>query len=83
MLMSEKEAKSKWCPMARSFWSGELAQGAATSYNRATDNTKCVASKCMMWRWRLYTKDVLNNGEVVVKIPIEDYGGFCGLAGKL
>jgi len=50
--MNEKEAFSKWCPMAR-------IAGVRTTFNRfyegnylnIPDNAKCVGSGCMMWRW--------------------------------
>ena len=45
--MTEEEAKTKWCPMAR-------VMGSETSGNRLLDNTLtpgslCIASACMMW----------------------------------
>ena len=54
--MTEKEAKQKWCPMARLV--AEPTRGVYTPpCNGAIDHTngdtlrlKCIASDCMMWR---------------------------------
>lgn len=46
--MTEEEAKTKWCPFGHMY----SPQGGA--FNRNTygeGTTKCLASKCMMWRW--------------------------------
>lgn len=52
MFMNEKEAGSRWCPMAR-VW-GEGKRGVA-AINRGGsdiyDQTRCVGSACMMWVW--------------------------------
>ncbi len=48
--MTEEEAKTKWCPMTR------VGHVAGMAINRHPDKqdfyteTRCVASKCMMWR---------------------------------
>ena len=45
--MTEEEAKTKWCPFGR-------MRDAYGSFNRSTYDegiTKCLGSKCMMWRW--------------------------------
>lgn len=54
MLLTEKEAKEKWCPHSRQNW------GDAT-YNRqdngdAAPSCLCIASGCMAWRWE-WTED--------------------------
>lgn len=54
---TESEAKSKWCPMARTAYhdmtvnrisddGGNPNHIAGVSYD-----TRCIASECMMWRW--------------------------------
>jgi len=80
--MTEEEAKTKWCPMARLVAGQETDEYGVTlvpdnqvSFNRMayTKETKlpagayCVASDCMMWRW-------YNDGG-------RDQG-YCGLGGK-
>ncbi len=59
--MTEDEAKTKWCPMARvtmiqhgkkiSFGSNRDISllVPANSFDPVTDITKCLASGCMMW----------------------------------
>lgn len=66
--MTEKDAKTKWCPMVRS--GVTFRQGA----NRwiESDGThriaQCLGSACMMWRW-------------VHDERIDD--GYCGLGERL
>lgn len=51
--MTEKEAKEKWCPMARMpVWVWRESEGKALSANRGDcDESACLcyASGCMMW----------------------------------
>ena len=55
--MTEEEAKTKWCPMVRT----GLVAGMAVNHHAGSrldappqgdvhDETRCVASDCMMWR---------------------------------
>jgi hypothetical protein len=72
-MMSEDEAKRKWCPFARA-WDG---QGASTNRIASGDlnipgprsDCNCIASKCMAWRW---TRAVTEDGDPCC---------YCGLAG--
>lgn len=60
--MTEEEAKTKWCPMARvsSILKGDKISAVANrdisllvptnDFDPATDLTKCIASSCMAWR---------------------------------
>lgn len=44
---TEEEARKRWCPFGRTL-------GAQGPYNRSTYDegvTKCLGSKCMMWKW--------------------------------
>ena len=88
MILTEEEAKTKWCPMARY---GELhgpEQGAAAAFNyNRTDvpnappipNTcRCIASECMAWKWETAGEDMgrqHNN-------PGAERHGYCGLTSK-
>ena len=60
--MTESEAKTKWCPMAR------LSDG-STSFNRylegiAPSQASCLGSECTCWVW-----DEERNIVVAVEIP--------------
>lgn len=52
MLVTEKEAREKWCPLVRS-----MHAEFGLSWNRSADPVatakycNCIASDCMMWRW--------------------------------
>jgi hypothetical protein len=73
MLMSEKEARERWCPMvryARQLEPGEIVVAfnrceGRTDYVNNPPSSRCIASECMMWRQE--DRDDL---------------GYCGLAGK-
>jgi hypothetical protein len=90
--MTESEAKTKWCPFARTMFSveatGRLVSGptAIASANRfpgespgsAERGSLCVASNCMAWR--------ATDNETVPTPPGEPDqpskpAGYCGLAG--
>ena len=45
--MTEKEAKTRWCPMVRRNvgWNRDMMHG------KVDDGCFCIASDCMMWRW--------------------------------
>lgn len=75
MLLTEKDAKTKWCPFALS--AIRRYEDSATAVNRRIGSGKpdvdclCIAADCMMWR----AVAVLKDGETVKM-------GYCGLAGK-
>lgn len=55
--MTEAEAKTKWCPFARSY---DYVTGAEIPVPLNRDTTGgpdvhclCLASACMAWRWHL------------------------------
>lgn len=61
--MTEEQAKTKWCPMVRT----GLVAGMAVNHHvngDVKDETRCIASDCMMWRYSGVNKDT----------------GCCGLA---
>jgi len=53
--MTEQEARTKWCPMARvsTYSVGNPAESAANRTDEGTPYpaSRCIASDCMMWRW--------------------------------
>jgi predicted adenine nucleotide alpha hydrolase (AANH) superfamily ATPase len=50
---------------------------------QSENNTNCIASKCMMWRWE-YPKDKKAHKSMGIDKNNGYYqNGFCGLAGKL
>lgn len=56
MMIAEKDAKTKWCPMARylaeGLVSGKLVSISAVNRGRAGERVgECLGSGCMMWRW--------------------------------
>ena len=70
-LVTETEAKGKWCPFVRKRTWRTMGHGfesacAEGSYNRGDQGTlKCIGSECMAWRW---AEKALT--------------GFCGIAGN-
>jgi len=83
--MTEEEAKTKWCPSARSFSStGESAT--AVNQEAGKPCTPCIASACMMWRWGQYPTAWIcppGGGEgVPTRFAQSNTDGYCGLAGK-
>jgi len=76
--MTEEEAKTKWCPFARSrsieYGKSQNLMGYTTymAYNHDVPTTTCIASECMAWREIHYDP----------KYEVKDRCGYCGLAGK-
>ncbi len=72
--MTEQEARTKWCPMARvsTYSVGNPAESAANRTDEGTPYpaSRCIASDCMMWRWE---EDHTYTGK---------HDGSCGLGGK-
>jgi hypothetical protein len=84
--MTQDEAKTKWCPFARTVQFDVIDAGASSPRNRVQSTkgsnagtlyadtlagAKCIASACMAWRWVAWND--------VERIP--DDHGYCGLAG--
>jgi len=82
MIVTEAEAKTKWCPMVR--YTCGMEDSGANRFNMGTNprpewgaeenpgKCRCIASECMMWRWF--------DGEMV-HFPLAcDYGVFCNMA---
>lgn len=67
MLLTEEEAKTKWCPQARS---GEPDEG--SGWNRYKDHgCCCIASECAAWRWCPDAVLELRDGQSLV-VDVED-----------
>ncbi len=67
-MMTEAEARKKWCPYAVPFGTegGNRAKDGAL-----TEPTMCLASECMAWRW----------DEITALLGDGAGNGFCGMAG--
>ena len=86
-MLTEEEAKTKWCPFARQSDEGTGA------YNRYQDMTMppsclCIASACMAWRWidepylnETQRNQLIENMPILGIIEVKRERGFCGLAG--
>lgn len=89
--MTEDEARRKWCPMVRT----GLTAGMAVNHHVGSrhdspqagdvhDETRCIASDCMMWRWGTETgwpdgvPQTLGN----LTNMVSSINGRCGLAGQ-
>ena len=92
-MISEREAKEKWCPQAR-FAIGNRKDNRkentltvadhGPSWNMVYDTTrnsdyvaKCMGSECMAWRWA--EKSAV---EVPMIGDIKERKGYCGAYGK-
>jgi len=65
-MMTESEARKKWCPFAVPFGTEGGTRAKDGSF---TEPTRCLASECMAWRWGIEGYE----GECVG-------AGFCGMA---
>lgn len=92
MILTEDEAKKKWCPEVRT----GLTAGMAVNHHvggvygnkhagDVHDETRCIASGCMMWRWKGWNSDKYPS---IYEAQKKDAGpdpiryGFCGKAGR-
>lgn len=54
MSMTEAEALTKWCPMARTLYTDGQTFAAGVNRNtggEVTPSDCCLGSRCMAWRW--------------------------------
>lgn len=71
MLVTQLHALTLWCPA-----SGEVGPGSATG--------RCIARKCMWWRWYDYLGGdtaFAHNRSTGELMPAADRRGYCGMAG--
>ena len=79
MLMTERQARSKWCPHARQS-TNEFPTYNRSEGGKAIDSCNCVASDCMAWRWvRVRDDEGSEDGGAVI---LTQTYGFCGAFGK-
>lgn len=79
---TENEAKNKWCPMVRNgdgyTFKNESGEQSQQSFSNV--DAKCIASRCMMWRWR-YKK---HERTCVGMSPLTKTDkGYCGITGRV
>lgn len=96
-MVTEAEAKTKWCPFARVV-PGMLAGESmvhppvnVAAHNRVQEfgaeeatwhsAMLCIGSKCMAWR-KLIVRMEKRNAPFGVQEDVDTGKGFCGLAGK-
>ena len=86
MLLTEDEAKQRWCPFSRTAFQYRHGDGdAMVVANRAeNDNpiTDCIASQCMAWRWRVGPPSKQDRASYRETSAMPEWEGYCGLAGK-
>lgn len=93
MLVTEDEAKTKWCPFARVIVDREFAEESVASGNRWTGetlptnsptNSECLGPGCMAWRWQPRMEpagdpfDISKSPGIARSAPPTH--GYCGLA---
>lgn len=71
--MTEKEAKTKWCPI----------MGMAGAFLKADGGPReCIGSACMMWQSRPKFNPIIgDDGMPTINVTVT-YDYYCGLAGK-
>lgn len=78
MIVTEEEAKTKWCPEARvamethGYGAGNRFGDDRESY--VGKQTLCVGAACMAWRWAAPVAGVTRDPAAKL--------GYCGKAGK-
>lgn len=82
-MMTEQEAKTKWCPAVR-FDTGRSGvnrwkQSEPPEEPHALNPVpcRCIASECMAWRWERIPHPNATGGFVWGRVH-----GYCGLAGQ-
>lgn len=73
-MMTEAEAKARWCPFANCSNHGDASSG-NRSWDGVPDNpaVRCIGSRCMAWRW---------SQGIGIEGDTHKPAGYCGMAGK-
>lgn len=85
MIVTEQEARTKWCPHAR-----VPGMHGVQSVNRQKEATRpfsailpascrCVASECMAWKWKQYHSPEEREARKPNGLAVETPLGYCGL----
>ena len=83
--MTAEDAKTKWCPMARTVEVGDEAlYGPFNRYHTGADinpgnENLCLADKCACWVWVRKITIGPDHNEVTT-LPDDEWHGRCGLA---
>ena len=72
--MTESEAKTKWCPKAKSNVNGIAVN--RSMFGMAAEECLCLASECTFWVW---TKTRDYSREPDGTMPKAEWQGQCGL----
>lgn len=80
MLVTEKEAAEKWCPMGRYlavFRGDDGKRECAGSFNRGADDSNlrssnCIGSRCMAFRWAPDSTLTLPDGQILILSPADE-----------
>lgn len=88
MMLTEEQAREKWCPLSRP----ESASYAICGGNRDRDGRPsskvlCMGSACMAWRWGMKVETGIKHppGDENVTItwtPESETHGYCGAFGR-
>jgi len=73
MILTEKEARRKWCPQT---------SYAPSPGEEIPNFARCIASDCMAWRWAKDEKRMLDDDGDPIGFGRGIVGGYCGFAGK-
>lgn len=87
--MTEQEAKTKWCPMSANRTVSAQCKDGSTDVARWNTkesdtglSTICIASDCMMWRWKITKSGAAEMNAQTGRLVMVHESGYCGLAGK-
>jgi len=89
-MMTETEAKTKWCPFARVVTQTSLGEVIPSAGNKLVDadgagqlkGSKCQGSACMAWRKRVHHENRDKREPEDERIGKYSADGYCGLAGR-